>query len=104
MADQITVFNAEPQDIYQPIFPEKQLPVVPRNIEEVGTQSAIVTASHTGVPLPNQIPKSVNDIETLGMDEVRRQISDQEKSVALKIAEGNVRKSPTVDAAQYYKE
>lgn len=91
----------------RPVFPNIQPINVPENLDEVATQAALVEQQHTGNPMEEQTYQSTYNIQTIGMDEVRRSISEKEKGVAVSVAEDFVRqaKEPSMaDAAQYYQE
>lgn len=90
--------------IETPMFPDTPLPGIPANIEEVGTQATLVEQSHSGKDYNDQRDITLNNIQSLGMDETRRSIAAKEREVALKAAEREVRLSLTPDTAQAYQD
>ncbi len=101
-----TLFPAA-QEEEQTLFPQERPVSVPGNLDEIASQVALVEQSHKGNSLDEQTQQSTYDIQTLGIDEVRRSVAEKEKSADTKVAEDFVRKAqgPSLqDAAQYYQE
>lgn len=89
------------------IFPEGEALSIPKNIEELSAQTGLVEMSHTGLSFGQSVKKSRYDIESIGIDEVRKSIEAREKETELSVGEDLVRKAGQenlVDVSNYFQQ